>query len=991
MTRLPHYSFSAFLRSFGVGLVILFEYCLFFYTQLICHEPCGRRSRSSKKTVVANALGAIRVCFPTFHLYAVGVKLFREIWSAKKDQLKELYQLLKSRDSIGNLLHASTERDGLIIEEDAECNAFLEVYEHGSINDLMDWPTTAEPSPSPSPSPYEPERSPPHSERPSASPAPPVESLIQELPVAKSPSTISSPSVTPASPASSVSRHHFSQRIPSQPLPSSPSPPQLLASRPPSPPSPPFSPSPSRSRSPSPPVSASSAPPPLSPKPVAEPPVEETQEVDPSSDLASEAAPRQDISVPSSPETPPGTFVPLKDGPVEEETVEPEAAELQPVLSEDEEVPVNSIVVTSPSPKAMEEVIIDADVVQEDDTLQQDQRDQQEPLVIVESVPEIVEEVSVQDDQITELRPSPPPQLPLEMPRLEELEEEPERIAEEGNADADEEKAVSQSVIDIPDLHESPVREIETHVVSPEAVESAISLVEVTSESLPLDIVSTEQDNNVEMQIEEQSEIRTPDKVEDSTEIAEGNLPKLNEVETRDDVVPVSPTESDQGKHDLIVEEIVPDKEPSPALRLSHERQEQATIQPDAIEVAPNTDDIEEGISSPIEDARIPLLRPMVLIDSPEEFDSPTRSPSGSLTRSPSVVHELPSPAVGNHIDSNDTRTPENMQEDVNEGRMTRSRSRALEESLALGEQRAASQSLGREEIDEAKQPEIDQYPSEVTGETTEQREGSPVSEIQDVLASRQASEERDLLVEYNEQLVRSSSPAPIEPAISASASDVEMEDADLPTNVGRPSPISMPVGVSMHDAVYHTDVKMEEDQITLNQPLPNFLLNFPRLSPRPSQTRSLLLDVVPLTIPGIRSILFDHPESAPVEGINAGEGDDEKVFKVEPLPDTTFPPMPTSPLLTPYVDSLPLPRLDNLPLTLARKVPPAKLARRRDREREKDGKEDNKDRRDAPKSSWLPWEISRWNAHFRANPAHKMLRRSGKALTTRMWMVSVV
>jgi len=130
-------------------------------------------------------------------------------------------------------------------------------------------------------------------------------------------------------------------------------------------------------------------------------------------------------------------------------------------------------------------------------------------------------------------------------------------------------------------------------------------------------------------------------------------------------------------------------------------------------------------------------------------------------------------------------------------------------------------------------------------------------------------------------------------------------------------------------------------------------------------------------------------------------------------LPDTTLPPLPSSPLLTPYSTSLALPSLDDLPGTFSRKVHPAKLIRKREREREKedrerdrerrgkardkdrDGKEEGKEKekkdgKDALRG-WLPWEISRWGAQFRANPAHKMTKKSGKAMTTRMWGVSTM
>lgn len=125
-------------------------------------------------------------------------------------------------------------------------------------------------------------------------------------------------------------------------------------------------------------------------------------------------------------------------------------------------------------------------------------------------------------------------------------------------------------------------------------------------------------------------------------------------------------------------------------------------------------------------------------------------------------------------------------------------------------------------------------------------------------------------------------------------------------------------------------------------------------------------------------------------------------------LPDTTLPPLPSSPLLTPYSTSLRLPPLEDLPSTFSRKVHPAKLTRKRDREREKEerekkvrarekekeGKEDDKDKekkdgKEVAKPGWLPLEISRWGAQFRANPAHKMTKKSGKAMTTRMWGVS--
>jgi hypothetical protein len=127
-------------------------------------------------------------------------------------------------------------------------------------------------------------------------------------------------------------------------------------------------------------------------------------------------------------------------------------------------------------------------------------------------------------------------------------------------------------------------------------------------------------------------------------------------------------------------------------------------------------------------------------------------------------------------------------------------------------------------------------------------------------------------------------------------------------------------------------------------------------------------------------------------------------------LPDTTLPPLPSSPLLTPYSTSLRLPPLEDLPSTFSRRVHPAKLTRKRDREREKEerekkvrarekekeGKEDVKEKekrdgKEVAKTGWLPLEISRWGAQFRANPAHKMTKKSGNAMTTRMWTVSGV
>ena len=133
-------------------------------------------------------------------------------------------------------------------------------------------------------------------------------------------------------------------------------------------------------------------------------------------------------------------------------------------------------------------------------------------------------------------------------------------------------------------------------------------------------------------------------------------------------------------------------------------------------------------------------------------------------------------------------------------------------------------------------------------------------------------------------------------------------------------------------------------------------------------------------------------------------------------LPDTTLPPLPSSPLLTPYSTSLPLPALEELPATFSRRVHPAKLTRKRDREREKEEREkkgrarekerekererekegreegrekEKKDGKEVAKPGWLPLEISRWGAQFRANPAHKMTKKSGKAMTSRMWRVS--
>jgi ABC-type Zn2+ transport system substrate-binding protein/surface adhesin len=105
------------------------------------------------------------------------------------------------------------------------------------------------------------------------------------------------------------------------------------------------------------------------------------------------------------------------------------------------------------------------------------------------------------------------------------------------------------------------------------------------------------------------------------------------------------------------------------------------------------------------------------------------------------------------------------------------------------------------------------------------------------------------------------------------------------------------------------------------------------------------------------------------------------------------------------------LPSLEDLPSTFSRKVHPAKLARKRDRERDKeehererekkartkekdrDDEDDEKERerknKEVAESSWLPWEISRWGAEIRANPAYKMTKKSGKVLTTNMWNVS--
>lgn len=1075
---------------------------------------------------------------------------FREILSAKKEQLKELYQLLKFRDSLGDLLHASTTDGNLAPEEDdAGCNAFVELYEHGGISDFTDWPISDESSAvslsreTLEPSPLLSERvlavSPPAPSEPLVPSAPvsPAVALSPRLPSlpppAASPSHLSPPSLrspthSPIRSLPTPSPAHSPPAAPTVPQPSplpphspphslprspprsparspSRSPPRPSLPSPPSPslplPSPPHSPpsvsplplsSPLPPPSPSPPSSPSlSSSPSRSPsaKPVPELPYDESQDVDRFSDLASEAAPRQEVLIPSSPEPSPETRVPVKDSPIEEETVEPKMVEAQPPLSETtaiDETVIQQTAVGSlpPSPDVMEEVVME----EQGEAMIEDE---DEPTIIVQSVLD-----HVRSSPVHEIVQSSSPMVPSEMPSPEET----EAIAVKSDGDEDEEEAVSQSVVAEPDLRESPDRDLETHVasraaspevvaeepaVSPvaeettaeeveEATEAAVlpsEVVDQTDQEVEMDVDYMEEEQDIEYgagmktdaaveqgvsdieEIEEdvrEEDVSVPPEVSETPaqgvaeedqqvqeETAEEGQQAQEETAEEDQQVQEETAEEDQQV--LVVEETVPDKESPPTPPPPPDTQEtDSSGLTNAVQVF--DDYVEEGILSPIEDAQLPLLRPMGLIPSPEEFDSPTRSPSGSLTRSPSIVPEIPSSQVGSHVGIEDDVQPieeaqetqetreiqetqeieetkeaqETQEENVYTGRVTRSRSHVLTDSPALKTQRIATKSPSlKDEFRKAEleQPEVEV--DEVANETViiqdidEGRELSVVSEVQDVAVSRQVSDERreasvvsltqDTAVsrqvseernfDHPQSIEASVSPAVMESLAASPESDVDMEDADVPQNMPEEPPSPVSLQASRDELADQTDVKMEGDQTPLNVISPNLLFRFPPVSPRPSQSRTLLLDAVPSTISGIRSILFDYSASA--EQNDEDEKSGVQALDAQTLPDTTLPPMPMSPMLTPYVNSISLP--EDLPATLARKVHPAKLARKRDRERERDAKEDNKDKKDLVKGAWLPWEVSRWGAHIRANAAHKMVRRTGKVLTTKMWNVSDV
>ncbi|KAF7978682.1 hypothetical protein HWV62_44931 [Athelia sp. TMB] len=79
------------------------------------------------------------------------------------------------------------------------------------------------------------------------------------------------------------------------------------------------------------------------------------------------------------------------------------------------------------------------------------------------------------------------------------------------------------------------------------------------------------------------------------------------------------------------------------------------------------------------------------------------------------------------------------------------------------------------------------------------------------------------------------------------------------------------------------------------------------------------------------------------------------------------------------------LPPLKVLPAEFHRKTKALKQQRKKEREREKNGKAADKD----AKEEWMPMGINKWGATVRANPVYKKVGKATKCLSTRDWNIS--